>query len=365
MAKKKKATKKVKKSPSKKRGTKKKSTTKKVPSKKAKKSSSKKQGVKKISTAESRVKSVTAEIVESGPKKTETNYENAISARNDPLGAYLAEIRKHPLLTPEEERKLAIRYYDEGDADAAQRLVTANLRFVVKIAAEYSRFGSKMIDLIQEGNVGLMHAVKEFNPYKGVRLITYAVWWIRGYIREYLLKHYSIVKIGTTQSQKKLFYNLQEEIRKLEAAGQSATNELISERMGLPEKDVKLMKQRMSNKDVSLDAPLDNESQSRLLDLQTSDSDQSADELLGLKEQIEVLQSQIEDIRPSLNEKEEYILENRILADEAQTLQEIGNHFGISRERARQLEERIIKRLKEAFLKNTTIDSFLDPDSSD
>src|SRR5690606_17772486 len=129
----------------------------------------------------------------------------------------LNEIRKYPLLSREEEMELAIRFKEKGDKAAAEKLITSNLRFVVKIAAEYSRFGAKMIDLIQEGNVGLMHAVKEFNPYKGVKLITYAVWWIKGYIREYLMRQHSMVRVGTTQAQKKLFYNLNQETRKLEA----------------------------------------------------------------------------------------------------------------------------------------------------
>src|SRR5690606_9464824 len=129
----------------------------------------------------------------------------------DTLQAYLADVRKYPLLTPEQEYELAVKYKETGDRKAAEALVTSNLRFVVKVAAEYSKFGARMIDLIQEGNVGLMHAVREFNPYKGVRLITYAVWWIRGYIQEYLLKQYSMVKIATTFNQKKLFYRLRSE----------------------------------------------------------------------------------------------------------------------------------------------------------
>ncbi|MCB0394681.1 MAG: RNA polymerase factor sigma-32 [Bdellovibrionales bacterium] len=270
-----------------------------------------------------------------------------MSARTDALGAYLTEIRKYPLLSPEEEHKLALRYYDEKDKNAAERLITSNLRFVVKIAAEYSKFGAKMIDLVQEGNVGLMHAVKEFNPYKGVRLITYAVWWIRGYIREYLLRHYSMVRIGTTTSQKKLFYNLQNEIQKIESSGELPTVALLSERMGISEKDINQMQLRLGRKDVSLDAPLDDDSKSRLGDLQTSDSEQSVDEVLALREQLSILDHQIEELRPELNEKELFVLENRLLADQPLTLQDIGDKYSITRERARQIEARVIEKLRE------------------
>lgn len=267
---------------------------------------------------------------------------------SDPLSQYLAEIRKYPLLTAEEERELAVKYFEKGDPLAAEKLVTSNLRFVVKIALEYAKMGAKLMDLIQEGNVGLMHAVKEYNPYKGVKLITYAVWWIRGYIREFLLKQYSMVKIGTTQNQKKLFYNLEKEKQKLLAEGENSTTALLSSRLGIPEKDIELMEQRMSGKDISLDAPLDDEGNTHLIDIQKDASNPEAE--LEVLELIDLLKEKIEEIKPSLNEKELDILENRILADEPKTLQEIGDKYGITRERTRQLEERLLKNLKEKFL---------------
>lgn len=267
---------------------------------------------------------------------------------SDPLAQYLAEIRKYPLLTPEEEKELAIRYYEKGDPLAAEKLVTSNLRFVVKIALEYAKMGAKLMDIVQEGNVGLMHAVKEYNPYKGVKLITYAVWWIRGYIREFLLKQYSMVKIGTTQNQKKLFYNLEKEKRKLLAEGEQSTTALLSSRLGIPEKDVELMELRMGGKDISLDAPIDDDGTTHLIDLQKDSSDPEGE--LEILELIDLLKEKIEEIKPSLNDKEKDILENRILADEPQTLQQIGDKYGITRERARQLEERLLKNLKEKFL---------------
>lgn len=268
----------------------------------------------------------------------------------DPVTSYLAEIKKYPLLTKAREHELAVKYFNTKDPALAQVLVTSNLRFVVKIAAEYSKFGARLIDLIQEGNVGLMRAVREFNPYKGTRLITYAVWWIRGYIREYLLKHYSMVKIGTTQDQKKLFYNLMKEKELIESEGLTPSTKLISTRLGVREKDVEVMQERMGAKDVSLDAPLDQESQTRLLDFQSNPDELSVDDQLSLLEQLELLRQNIDKIRPSLTEKELYLLEHRMLADNPMTLQEVGDHYGITREAVRQSEARLLEKIKSQFL---------------
>lgn len=285
--------------------------------------------------------------------------EEVASSSTDPVTTYLAEIRKYPLLTKEQERELAIRYRETNDSKAAEMLVTSNLRFVVKIAAEYSKFGAKLIDLIQEGNVGLMHAVREFNPYKDVRLITYAVWWIRGYIQEYLMRQYSMVRIGTTQTQRKLFYRLQKEKDLLDRMGQGSDIPLLSSRLGVNEEDVKQMAQRLSGRDVSLNSPLDSENSSSLLDFESS-NDVGADERLGHAEELEVLKQNIDQIRPKLNEKETYILDNRILADDPMTLQEIGEHYGVTREAVRQLEARLIKRIRTAFTESVEVDSDAD-----
>lgn len=266
----------------------------------------------------------------------------------DPMARYLAEIRRYPLLTPEEEREWAIRYFETKDPEAAEKLVTSNLRFVVKVAAEYSKFGARMIDLVQEGNVGLMHAVKEFNPYKGVKLITYAVWWIRGYIQEYLMRQYSMVRMGTTQTQRQLFYQLQRERQKLESMGQQAGIALLSSRLGIPENEVQEMEMRMRNRDLSLDAPLGDDERSTIIDLQTSPSEVSVDEQLGHQEELHLLRGKIEKIKEDLSDKEKYILENRLLSESPLTLQEIGDKYGMTRERARQLEARIIEKLKNA-----------------
>ncbi len=268
----------------------------------------------------------------------------------DPVSLYLSEIRKYPLLSREQELDLAKKYYESKDPVAAQALVTANLRFVVKVAAEYSRFGARMIDLIQEGNMGLMHGVREFNPYKGVRLITYAVWWIRGYIQEYLMKQYSLVKIGTTQNQKKLFYQLQRQKDELDAMGKTPDIKMISSRLGIPEDEVQMMAQRMSGRDISLDRPVDDESGSSLMDFQKTDT-HLPDEDIAQKEEMTHLNETIEALKPQLSEREKIILAERILADEPLTLQEIGEKYGITREAVRQMEARLMKKIKDQYQK--------------
>lgn len=267
-------------------------------------------------------------------------------ATTDPIALYLQEVRKYPLLSREQELELAKKYYETKDPKAAQALVTANLRFVVKVAAEYSKFGARMIDLVQEGNMGLMHAVREFNPYRGVRLITYAVWWIKGYIQEYLLKQYSMVKIATTLNQKKLFYRLQKEKDALDALGEHPDAKLISERMGIPIEEVEQMEKRLSGRDISLDQPLGDESPTSLMDFQKATTE-NLDEKLMREEQIQILKSKIEELRPHLSDREKIILEERLLAEDPLTLQEIGDKYGITREAVRQMENRVMRKIKD------------------
>lgn len=265
---------------------------------------------------------------------------------SDPLVMYLNEIRRYKVLSKEEETKLAKKYFESKDPEAAQALVKANLRFVVKVAAEYSKFGSKMIDLIQEGNVGLMHAVREFNPYKGARLITYAVWWIRGYIQEYLMRQYSMVRIGTTQNQRKLFYQLQKEKDALDAMGIEPNAALIGSRLGIPEDEVRDMAMRMSGRDMSLDRPLGEDSDVSLGDIQRNVNDQPLDEALAHEEELDQLKKAIAELRPELSARELIILDERILNDEPLTLQEIGEKHGITREAVRQMEARVMKKIR-------------------
>lgn len=336
-----KTTKKTKKKASKKTTTKTKKTI-------ASKKTTKKKTTRKASKKKSSARIVDAELVE----EISASQTSKALTHSDPVTTYLAEIRKYPLLDKEEEKALALKYHDTKDPAIAEILVTSNLRFVVKIAAEYAKFGAKLIDLIQEGNVGLMHAVKEFNPYKGVRLISYAVWWIRGYIQEYMMRQYSMVRIGTTQSQRKLFYQLKKEREKLEQEGVIPTNEILSDRLGVAEKDIKLMTQRLSGRDVSLDQPIDSESDSRLMDFQTTEFEPGIDEQLGEMELLEKLLNNIEKVKPNLNERETYLLENRMLADQPLTLQEVGDHYGITREAVRQMETRLMNKIKDVFLED-------------
>ncbi len=291
-------------------------------------------------------KPVVAEIVDENATTAPAIIENKALSTTDPLSVYLSDIRKYPVLSKEQEQEIAKKYYETKDPEAAQVLVKSNLRFVVKIAAEYSKFGSKMIDLIQEGNIGLMHAVREFNPYKGTRLITYAVWWIRGYIQEYLMRQYSMVRIGTTQNQRRLFYQLQKEKENLDALGQEANTALISSRLGIPEDEITQMTQRMAGRDVSLDRPLDDESGSSLLDLQKSSTAVGLEDQIAHNEQLEILKEKIAEIRSELSDRELIILDERILNDEPLTLQEIGEKHGITREAVRQMEARVLKKIK-------------------
>lgn len=266
----------------------------------------------------------------------------------DPLSLYLREIQSYPVLSREEEKQVATKYYETKDAASAETLVRSNLRFVVKIAAEYAKFSAKMIDLIQEGNVGLMHAVKEYNPYKGNRLITYAVWWIRGYIQEYLMRQFSLVRIGTTANQRKLFYQLRRQKEELEKMNSPEKIRELSQQLGIPEDEVSEMAKRMSSRDVSLDKPIDGDEDSASLGslLKKTDGTVPIDDQLALAEQIENLKDAIDRVRPHLTEKEKIILEERVLNDEPLTLQEIGEKYKITREAVRQNEVRLINKIK-------------------
>lgn len=281
------------------------------------------------------------------PQSTDTSKSLSIA---DPMALYMAEIKKYPLLSPQDEYKWAVKYFETKDPRAAEMLVTSNLRFVVKVAAEYAKFGARMIDLVQEGNVGLMHAVRDFNPYKGVRVITYAVWWIRGYIQEFLMRQFSMVRLGTTPNQRKLFYQLQKERQKLEALGKDAGIKLLSTKLGIEESEIREMDQRMTNRDVSLDQPLGDESANTLMDFQSNSQQESIDDVLAQEQQLSQLRKDISEVKSKLNDKETYILENRILSDEPQTLQEIGNKFNMTRERARQLEARVLDKIRAAHI---------------
>jgi len=260
----------------------------------------------------------------------------------------LQKIAQTPLLTPEQERALAVKVFDAKDPEAFQHLVQANLRFVVKIAFEYARYGAKILDLIQEGNVGLLKAVQDFNPYKDVRLTTYAVFWIRSYIQDYLLRNWSLVRIGTTAGQKKLFYRLKKEQEKLEREGLKAEPKAIAMNLNVSEDEVQLMQERMSGRDLSLSQPSGSPDSTMVEATQrVPDPSPLASIKLEDKEQAELFHQALEEFREELDEREKLIFQERLLSEKPKTLSEIGELYGFTKERARQLEERIKTKLKD------------------
>ena len=267
----------------------------------------------------------------------------------DPLQRYLSEIRRHPLLSREEERELAIRYKEQGDIDAAYRLVTGNLRLVVMIARDYQRAFKNLLDLVQEGNIGLMEAVRNFDPYRGIRFPSYAVWWIRAYIIRYIMNNWRLVKIGTTQAQRKLFFNLQKEKDRLEAEGFRPAPKLIAQRLAVKESEVIEMDQRLSSRDLSVDSPVNEGEESTMLDFLAS-KDATAEQKVADAESRELIGRKIKEFGETLTGKEKVIFDRRLMAEEPLTLQDIGDEYGISRERVRQIEERIKKKLKAYLL---------------
>lgn len=265
----------------------------------------------------------------------------------DPFATYFREIAKHKLLTPEEENTLAVRYVQTGDVKAASRLVTSNLRLVVKIAYEYRRAYRNMMDLVQEGNIGLMQAVKRYDPYRGVKLSSYAAWWIRAYILRFILNNWRLVKLGTTQAQRKLFFNLNKEKQRLLAQGINPDSAEIARRLDVSENEVIEMDRRLSSGDASLDAPIGDADGKPLtrLDLLPSGMEPQ-DESVGSAELSGMLKEKLDRFRATLQGKELTIYDERLVAEDPKTLQEIGDHYGISRERVRQLEARLQGKLK-------------------
>ncbi|HLE17602.1 MAG TPA: RNA polymerase factor sigma-32, partial [Syntrophales bacterium] len=264
------------------------------------------------------------------------------------LDIYIAEINRFPILKAEEEFKLAVQWKKENSMEAAEKLVVSNLRFVVKIAHEYKSYRVKLADLIQEGNIGLMHAVKKFDPYKGYRLISYAVWWIRAYIQNYIIKSWSIVKIGTTQAQRKLFFKMSQTKKDI----QLLTKEKpefgeIAASLGVKEWEVAQMDSRMGS-DLSLDAYVGEENETTHGDSLVYEGEDQETTLIK-KEEMALVKRNIAGALTGLNEKESFIVMNRIMADDPMTLQEIGDRYNFTRERARQIERQAIKKLQLAL----------------
>ena len=292
------------------------------------------------------------------PETSLVEIETVATSTNDPLRRYLEEVRHYPLLEPEREFELATKLKNDGDVQAARTLVSANLRLVVKIAFEYRTFYSNLLDLIQEGNIGLMKAVSKFDPTRGARLGYYASWWIRSYILKYLLDNFRLVKIGTTQAQKKLFYHLMREKERLEAQGLLSGPKLLAEKLQVREKDIIEMEQRLSGRgaEMSLDAPLGNSGGSdgdwrgATHADQLSDGSESVDEILAREQLLGILNDKLPEFEKRLNEKEKHILQERLLSEEPLTLQAVADRYGLTRERARQIETKVISKLRD-FLK--------------
>lgn len=265
----------------------------------------------------------------------------------DPLRKYLSEVSRYPVLSREEEFEIAKRIHEKKDKDAVQKLVISNLKLVVKIALEYYSTYVNILDLIQEGNVGLLHAVKKYNPYKGTKFSTYSSFWIRAYILKYIMDSWSLVKIGTTQSQRKLFYRLNKEKQKLEALGIFPAPKLLASSLDVKEEEVEDMQKRLAYTDVSMETPIRDEGDDTIMDMMKTD--ENVEEIIAEKEKEKIIVSSVAEFKKTLNEKELYIFEHRILSEEPRTLQDIGAHFNISRERARQIESRVVKKFKERF----------------
>jgi RNA polymerase sigma-32 factor len=289
----------------------------------------------------------TAPDVDGGEARRGEDGGSALVA-TDSLSRYLAEIRRFPILSREEEGEIARRYAKTQDREDAYKLVTANLRLVVKIAYEFARASRNVLDLIQEGNVGLMEAVKKFDPSRGIRFPSYAVWWIRAYIYRFLLNNWRLVKIGTTQAQRKLFFNLRKETERLEAEGFKPQPLLLAQRMGVKESEVREMQERMAQSEISLDQPLGTNEDTTLLEMLPDEG--GPEQTTADNEFRAFAREKVQKFAAQLKDKELEIFNARLLTDDPMTLQEIGERYGISRERVRQIETRLKKRLKE-FLK--------------
>ena len=264
----------------------------------------------------------------------------------DNFEQYMAQINRFDVLSRQEEFELARRYKQRGDVDAAHRLICANLRFVVKIAHEYRGYGARMLDLIQEGNIGLMMAVKKFEPERGFRLISYAVWWIRAYIQNFIVRTWSLVKIGTTQAQKKLFFKLSQTRAALLQRTGTDTTEDIARELQVRDEEVEEMALRMAGRDTSLDVELTEGEDYTLLHT-LADSRDNQEQLLIQYEEHTNLSDQVSEALQHLNSREREIITERILREKPLTLQELADRFGISRERVRQLEKNALGKIKE------------------
>ena len=269
----------------------------------------------------------------------------------DGLRIYLSQIEHYQVLSREEETQLAIQYRDLQDMQAGQILVTSNLRFVIKVALGYRNYGVKLMDLIQEGNIGLMKAVQRFDPDKGYRLISYAIWWIKAYIQNYIIRSWSLVKIGTTQAQRKLFYRVGDLPEYRDPDNHMANVARLADKIHVTEDEVIDMAARLKAHDLSLDDFIGDRSRDSFADTLKDESPDQEAILAALEEQLD-LKLWADRALETLNPREKYIVEKRILSEEPVTLKELGKHFGITRERARQIERAALDKLKGNYIRS-------------
>ena len=292
----------------------------------------------------------------------ETDSDVADLGAVDPLSRYFAEIGQYALVSREEEKALAVRVHDHGDAEAAQELVLANLRLVVKIAMDYRRVWTNVLDLIQEGNVGLLHGVKRFDPHRGVKLSSYAAYWIRAYILKYLIDNIRMVRVGSSHAERKLFFRLSKARRELERAGFSPEPKLLAEKLDVREEDVIDIERRLSQSDLSMDAPAHDEPGSASFGDFVPAGGADVESIVSDKTMRETFREHIGRFSEDANEREQVILRERILAEDPKTLQEIGDQFGLTRERVRQLEKALVDRLREYLRENLVDFDYWAPD---
>ena len=298
--------------------------------------------------------SATAEAKQTKPNRVKINNkspktESKSLVKFDPLQRYLSEISQYRLLTREEEVELGKRVQEDQDMEAAYQLVTSNLRLVVKIALEFQRvWMQNLLDLIQEGNIGLMQAVKKFDPYKNVKFSYYASFWIKAYILKFIMDNWRLVKIGTTQGQRKLFFKLKKEKQHLIEQGFDPKPKLLSQRLGVSEREIIDMDQRLDGWDVSLDSPVKEGSDTGRIEF-VSEGSASAEDRVAKKEIEALLHNKVTEFRKQMTDRELEIFDLRIFSDTPVTLQEIGDRYGISRERVRQIEKNVIKKMRDFF----------------
>lgn len=283
-------------------------------------------------------------------------HQNRELTSSDGVGRFLAEVHSYPMLKPEEELELYNKYKN-GDIEAAKMLVKAHLRLVAKIAMEYRSAYHNVLDLIQEGTLGLMQAVKKFDPEKGARFAHYASWWIKSYILKFIIDNFRLVKIGTTKEQRKLFYNLINEKQKIEAMGYYATPALLSQQLGVKERQIVEMEKRLSQPDVGLQTPVSagNEKEGTVIEDFIADKAIDSESEVAERQTQDLLNQKFKEFAKYLDKRELKLFEERLLADAPRTLLDIANEFGITKERVRQLEERLIKKLK-GYFKESGVD---------